>query len=587
MKLLDVQIFPNGGNGWKSDLLTFGEGITQLYGPNGSGKTPLIQSIAFCLGHPCVFRNDIYERCGYTELRVETIIGTLKIKRVFSRDVDIFVTNESGEIQRFLNELEYSQFLFGVLGIEKSNLVTNGNKMGAAYLSSMLPIFYLDQDDGYQKLYSPPSNFIKDQFSEMMRMIFRLPTKHSFDAKKGKFRAKESLDFLDTQVEEMRRKVEVARENTVSTETSYDDIVEEIKVLESELDTLRSSGASHDDSISILDKLIGSQNRSIQNLDSEISGLNKRNFSIHQIVKEINTEIETLNLNEEARRVFLSFNEICGSSKCQLFSSSSDSYGKNLLYLKDQLKDLVRNAEIDRVKIEQLEIKKTVIETQVSELVNERNATLEKSDISSLIDAISAIKNRVFDLQFQKEDIEKIQLLEKKYVEVLSKRGFALDKYQSFSSTGVSNPDIIKLRADLRDKFLRWLDVLDTNNVSRDITFRDDFSPVLGTEVISQLKGSTRTRAVLAFHAALLELISSYEVDSFQFLILDTPKQHETHHCDLDQYIKELKKLTNSSGIQVIFSTTEYHYDGDEFDKEWVPVYPGKKQNMFLSELSS
>ncbi|WP_206538740.1 hypothetical protein, partial [Aeromonas finlandensis] len=61
---------------------------------------------------------------------------------------------------------------------------------------------------------------------------------------------------------------------------------------------------------------------------------------IAQLTHEINTEIDTLNLNEEARRVFLSFNEICGSSCCQLFNSSSNSYSKNLLYLKDQIKDL-------------------------------------------------------------------------------------------------------------------------------------------------------------------------------------------------------------------------------------------------------
>ncbi|WP_259663639.1 ATP-binding protein [Shewanella algae] len=45
--------------------------MTQLYGPNGCGKTPLVQSIAFCLGFPSIFRNDIYNHCSHVELNVE------------------------------------------------------------------------------------------------------------------------------------------------------------------------------------------------------------------------------------------------------------------------------------------------------------------------------------------------------------------------------------------------------------------------------------------------------------------------------------------------------------------------------------
>ncbi len=61
MKLINIQIFPNNQLGWRSDLLRFGDNITQLFGPNGCGKTPIVQSIAYCLGYPSVFRNDIYD----------------------------------------------------------------------------------------------------------------------------------------------------------------------------------------------------------------------------------------------------------------------------------------------------------------------------------------------------------------------------------------------------------------------------------------------------------------------------------------------------------------------------------------------
>jgi hypothetical protein len=332
----------------------------------------------------------------------------------------------------------------------------------------------------------------------------------------------------------------------------------------------------------VLDRLISKHRSAVTDLIFEISEIKKRNNGIVQIVHEINTEIETLNLNEEARRVFLSFEEICGSSNCQLFSSSSDAYSKNLLYLKDQIKDLERNTEIDKIKIDRIQQQKTSIEDLIQSIVEERNKSLEKSEISALVDAISELKNQIFELQSQRSDIEKVEILENKHFKIISDRNKALEKSQSFSSERNSIPGLLKLKADLRQYFLNWLEELNTNNISRDITFKDDFTPYLGSETISQLKGSTRTRAVLAYHAALLELMAEHECFSFKFLILDTPKQHEIHNDDLNRYIKSLKKLCSEHDVQIVFSTTEYHYDGNEQDVEWNPKYQGEKQLMFL-----
>ncbi|MBL1639793.1 hypothetical protein ELD68_35540, partial [Klebsiella pneumoniae] len=55
----------------------------------------------------------------------------------------------------------------------------------------------------------------------------------------------------------------------------------------------------------------------------------------------------TLNLNEEAKRIFRSFEEICPSLDCKMFTRSSESYAKHLLYLKDQIKDIERSLNLD------------------------------------------------------------------------------------------------------------------------------------------------------------------------------------------------------------------------------------------------
>ncbi|MEM7920098.1 hypothetical protein Q4Q89_20275, partial [Morganella morganii] len=64
------------------------------------------------------------------------------------------------------------------------SLITNQKKQTYPYLSTILPIYYLDQDNGFSKYYNAPANYIKDQFSEMLRLIFNLPEKNSFEKKK-------------------------------------------------------------------------------------------------------------------------------------------------------------------------------------------------------------------------------------------------------------------------------------------------------------------------------------------------------------------------------------------------------------------
>jgi hypothetical protein len=587
MKLLNLQIFPKDRAGWGTELLEFGEGITQLYGPNGCGKSPVVQSIAYCLGFPCIFRNDIYENCSFVILKIETERGVLSIKRFYDKSLDIVVTEPEGNVQCFYSEKDYSNYIFDWLGLRISNLLSNSNKVTSPYLSSMLPIFYLDQDEGYSKLYCAPSNFVKDQFSEMMRMLFDLPVKNSFDAKKDKILAKEKLEYLDGQVEFQTRKVDVAKLSSPLITRKSDDIKIDIEKLEDELEILKGSDTSHDESLNALDRLISSHRQVIRSLSDDISEIRKRTKGISQIVHEINTEVETLNLNEEARRVFLSFNEICGSASCQLLSSSSESYSKNLLYLKDQMKDLERNGDSDRKKEERLIEEKARLKLLVQSIVDERNKILGKSEMSALVDSISEIKNQIFSLQSQLSDIENIKRLEEKLFEIIISRNNALDKYGSYSTERSLNPSLIKIKSDLKVLFLKWLDVINTSNIDREVSFKDDFIPLLGVETITQLKGSTRIRAVLSYHAALMELMAINDSLSFRVLILDTPKQHEVHVDDLDCYLKALKDICSKYDIQIVFSTTEYHYAGVGGDKEWNPEYPGEKQNMFLKSMNA
>lgn len=83
MRLLKLRINPKGANGLKTDDLIFGDHFTQLYGPTGTGKTPLVKSIAYCLGCAVSFRQEIYDRCDSATLTFQVGAGEYSVKRFF------------------------------------------------------------------------------------------------------------------------------------------------------------------------------------------------------------------------------------------------------------------------------------------------------------------------------------------------------------------------------------------------------------------------------------------------------------------------------------------------------------------------
>jgi hypothetical protein len=418
----------------------------------------------------------------------------------------------------------------------------------------------------------------------MLRVLFRLPVKNSFDVKKAQLRAKKTLDHLDRAVCERSEEVEIAKEGIAELGKSSTEISSDITRLECELEDLKHYGGNQDTAIDSLESIIKGHVKRLHQITNEIDEIKHRRKSISSIINDINIEVNTLSLNEEARRIFLSFSEICGARNCKLFSFSSESYAKNLLYLKDQLKDLDRNSAYDEMRSDLLLKEKSDIENIIGDIVEERNAILSQSEIISVVNTASRIKDEIFRLQDELKDFNRYKEVREKYYDTLKKREDALEKYNSYKRSSPVNPKIVRLRSDLKELLRDWMDKLDPPNVSRDITFRDDFSPEFGKETVSQLKGSTRIRIVLAFHSAILELAAKND-SVFNFLILDTPKQHEINDVHLDQYFKALKEVCRVYGLQVIFSTTEYTFQTDDDDELWKPAYQGEKQLMFMKQL--
>ncbi|MXP60181.1 AAA family ATPase [Pantoea sp. Taur] len=583
MKLKSITIFPKGNKGLSSEEYILGEHVTLLFGPNGSGKTPLIKSISYCLGYPESFRNDIYDRCSHAILRVEINNLEYKFKRFYElTQFNLEVIEPLGTVQNFYDEKTHSEYIFDLLGLSSVNLVTNGKELTQPYMSTFLPIFYLGQDEGYSRIYSAKNNFIKDQYVEMVRYALGIAPKNSPHQQKSLKLEKQKLDSLDEKIKNSTTHYKELKDRTSYITKSRNELEFELNSFTSEFEKIKTSKDNVGQAGLIYKKIIRSMQGEIFDVEQNILDIIKRQHSFDKIISDINIEIETLSLNERAKRIFLSFDEICGSSNCGLFSSSSEQYAKNLLYLKDQIKDLERNKALDESRLSQLHERKKTLERTLQEVLDADDNNKQDDDVKSLVDSISIIKDNVFNIQTQIKEIERISELESKLIEFQNNREDVIESIANLKSTNSTPLDILKLRIILKNLYIDWLDCINTSNISKDIKFAEDFVPELGNEKIIQLSGSTRIRAVLAYHAALIETLLREDKCPLKILVLDTPKQHDIDNDDLDRFMNKLKSLSNEFGLQVIFSTTGYHYNGDDFDKEWNPTYPGEEQLMYL-----
>jgi hypothetical protein len=585
MKLASIKIEGRKPAGWESAELVFGRYITELFGPNGCGKTPVIQSIAFALGYPIRYRDDILANCESVSLTMKEPSGELlAIRRRIGLPFDLEVIDAGGGArQAFYNERDYSQFLVRRFGFAFPTLTTTGYEATVPYLSALLPIFYLDQDIGYTSAYKSPTTFIRDQYAEMSRLVFGLPPKHSFDVKKLTIEKKKRLETLDRLIVKKSEQIEGLTQGLGKLRRPLETVSNELLSTRQTLDKLKSSRGARSEAQVALDSVLYESKTLARQLRNEIVDLQSRVQSFNSIQNEIEIEVNTLSLNEEARRLFSSFKDICANAACGLFLGSSDSYGKSLLYLRDQIKDLERNNGRQSERIEALQLELETTERQIADLEKKQAQSGPVDDTAGLVDAIAELTRRIIDLQSERTTLDELGKAESEYVQLLNERKFVQDEIASMEGTaGASDLRALEIRSALRHRTQHWLDILQTKNVSREISVDADFDFQFGPEKLNQLHGSTLLRVVLAIRTAAFEVYARDESKRLRFLVLDTPRQQDIEKEPLARYISELKTLAVEKDAQIIFSTTDYHYECGEGDVQWSPMFDGVEQKMFL-----
>jgi chromosome segregation ATPase len=581
VRFISLKINARHANGWESPTLVFGRRTTSLFARNGSGKTPVVQSIAFCLGTDVTFREDICNNCKSATLTIEIDGRQIEIERDFSDKR--FVVRAQGTSRQFEGEAEFSRAFFQEIGMEIPSLVSASKKSTMPYVSTVLPIFFMRQDGGYLGAYTPSRvAFIQDQFVEMLRFVFGYPPKRSYDVQKSLLQQKGQLDLAQRRVVYQQQIVARLAEDIDDSPDVQRSLKQSSAELTQQIDELRVAANKQGAASNVLVEMLSAKDEQIKKTRRVRSELQARIDGIDGIRAEIEGEIKTLSLNEESRRVFMAFEDICANPDCGLFLTSQETYGKNLLYLKDQIKDLENNVQRAEVQIASLD---ESILSQESErnMLRERIRQLSKDDDSAaVITAVQNLTRELMNVEQKLIGIEKLHEEKKKYVRLDEERFRIQDSIAAMTRAGRSDLGFNALRGELEKLTAKWMDILATPNVSRQVSIEPDFRYKFGTEYLDIFTGSGRARLVLAIHGAIFEKYLEVETRPFRFLILDTPKQHELESPDLARYLDALQQLCEVRNSQIVVSSTEYRHPIGVQDAEWLPSYAFPEKPMYL-----
>lgn len=590
MRLKSLQVEPLGEGGWESPPLEFGRRTTMLFAANGSGKSPVVRMLASAIGFPNNFRAEIIEKCNAVVLHAEENGKPITIRRAIEAKNGIFYAkiDFDGEQTEHHSEASFSAALFQLLGLKPPRLVSTKGGETQPYIATLLPLFYLIQGHGYSTAYRAPANsFITDQFAEMVRFAFGLNPKHSFEVKKSFIEEKSALEAQTRKIVAVQRVLEYQSRGVDDSDANQAALQLSSENLMQQIDGLRASVDARGAATSTLTELLRQKDVQIRARQLELFELQNRVAGIETIRAEIDGEVKTLGLNEEARGVFTSFQEICRAPNCGLFLGSAESYGKNLLYLKDQIKDLQRNSQRAEIRVEQLG-------ERLDELGAERQTLVESLESSGtsgadqLVTAVHALTKQLISIQSELARISGLKDERSKLFKLEQERDRIQDRIDELTNTGRADHAFDDLRRKLRELTVKWMDMLDTTSVSRNVDIDLNLRFTFGGETLETIgsggTSSTTSRLVLAIHAALLEAYLADKTRPFRFLILDTPKQDELHTADLARYLVELERMCEANDAQLIFSSTEYDHPTAKQDKRWLPKYRGPEKPMYLGK---
>ncbi len=598
-RLSTLQFRPRALSGWTTGPLNFGRAVTLILGGNGSGKTPVLKGIPFALGHSVQIPPEIQTHCASVVLTLTDEENVVTIERYFGQSFDAKVTEVDGSEQRFIgDEKDFSSWAIELLDIPERNLAGKSAGIVPPYMSILTPIFWVDQDLGWRNLYSPPSthNFVKDQDTEVLRWILDVPAQHRAIDKNAFTSVKQQLESVKEQIAIKRNTIAALNQELGPDQTTEghgrllrrrETLLENLRANTSVLEAfVRSSSA--------VDERITESARKRDAARFSLNAAERRINTLRRVGEDLKTEVSILEMNETAADAFRTLS-LCGNESCQFFRRPEESYGRRLLYLKDQLKDFQTSHANLKQEIESLRADFNNTEDDWRHLSQQKQESLNEAGFDQITPTIDLITKELSDVSLRIERVELTRKEQENLDRLVEKAVRLEEEAAQLRPTGRGAVDQTRLsdvRFELQRSFRTWLDTLQTQNIDRNVEISSDLRLYIGNERFSEnssISGSTRTRIVLAYHAALIETSLRANGHHPAFLILDTPRQHELHAEDLGAYVERFKSLvrTDLSPVQLIVAATQEDFMNEKLaDEIWRPDYAAEKGPRFFGHRS-
>ncbi len=354
MTLESLELLPRGDEGWGSGVLKFGEHTTLLLGPNGAGKTPVLKALAYCLGHPVELPPLVRQRCRAARIVLREGEARFQIERELTPSgVEAAVSDSSGT-GTLRDERTLSEWVLPKLGIVLRSLCREERGQGCAVHERCRPLMFLRGPGhgldvavravrGPQLRQGPTGrksfagcSTVRPRTAPRTRASFKLPRSHLLASRSRSSGKRRGLEALQRELGEDRAPGAAA-----------DRLEERRASLEADLQrepTPSWRASSRVESAQDVRVREAAQRR--EEGGYKLANAKRRKAQLLEVQAEVSAELGALEQNEIAADAFRAF---CGNENCQFFRKPEESYGRRVLYLKDQLKDFESSAgEIER-----------------------------------------------------------------------------------------------------------------------------------------------------------------------------------------------------------------------------------------------
>jgi hypothetical protein len=559
--------------------------FTAVQGANGTGKTPIMKGVMQGLGHEVELPPDVLTRCEFAQTTITVDGRPVMLTRRLGPDFDLRV-DDGSEPQTYTSQAEYAKWFIGLFNADPPTLTTKQNQPSGLYTTVLLPALSVDQDHGWSTDYWTPANrnFIQDQRQEVIRFLVGLPPRHAFRARTEFDAAKDSLERTDRAIDMQRFIVERLRTNEQLSDNEEPVLVERRARLRSELEANSAAVEAIRSVTAFYDREIAALETQRNELAGRVGALNKQKGQLSLVLSELDGEEDILTANVQSTDLLRQF---CGREGCQMFATSERSFGRSLLFLKDQIKDLKasdrglsRDVEATGQQIARLE---AALEAKRSE----RDRAVNASPQADVVGKLNALTKELVDIELRLAKFQQYAAERQKFERLLDQREQAVALVAEKRPTGVRGASVASdARQMLSDAMQQWLITLRTQN-TKETYFDDDFTLFVdGAKfaTTTHQSGSTRTRIVLAFHAALLEVSLARGGNHPGWLLFDAPKQHELSQTDFNAYTDRLQMLASKypGRVQVVFSVADLKTQFQSGDEVWMPSFTIDGDPRFL-----